>query len=329
MSNPWQLCIAPMLDWTDRHYRCFMRQITPHARLYTEMVTTGALLHGNAERFLRHDPAEQPLAIQLGGSDPQALADCAILAEQQGYAEINLNVGCPSDRVQAGRFGACLMAEPDLVARCVAAMQAVVSIPVTVKTRIGIDEQESYALFKYFIETVAAAGCHVFIIHARKAWLQGLSPKQNRDVPPLNYPWVYQLKQERPDLCMVINGGIQTLAAVKEHLTHVDGVMLGRIAYHEPYLFASLEHALFQYSSPSRQAVMQALIPYIQQQLATGARLNNITRHLLNLFNGQPGAKAWRRYLSQHAHLAGADAGVVQQALAMMDQNTCDLALSR
>ncbi len=315
---PRRLCVAPMLDWTDRHCRYFLRLISNHSWLYTEMITTGAILHGDRARLLDFYTGEQPVALQLGGSDPEELARCARIGEEWGYAEINLNVGCPSDRVQSGRFGACLMAEPALVAEGVAAMRAAVTIPVTVKSRIGIDHQEHYEEFAAFVEPVAAAGCQTFIVHARKAWLKGLSPKENRDIPPLQYDWVYRLKQEHPELEVLINGGIRSLAEAESHLCHVDGVMLGREVYHNPYLLADVDRRFYgdDHAVPDRAAIVEAMLPYIEQQLEQGRYLKNITRHMLGLFQGVPGAKAWRRYLSEHAHLPGADVAVVEEALA-------------
>ncbi|CAG9000411.1 MAG: tRNA-dihydrouridine(20/20a) synthase [Candidatus Celerinatantimonas neptuna] len=307
--------VAPMLDWTDRHCRYFHRLISPHVELYTEMVTTGAILQGRGD-YLQFNEAEHPVVLQLGGSDPQALAQCALIAQQRGYDAINLNVGCPSDRVQNGRFGACLMAEPQLVSDCVKAMQDQVSIPVTVKTRIGIDEQESYGFLTTFIETVAATGCVDFIVHARKAWLQGLSPKQNRDIPELNYPRVYQLKCDYPHLNIAINGGIQSVDEALTHLEHVDGVMVGRSAYHNPYLLAQAERRIFAAPTVrSREQVVVDMIPYIEYHLADGGRLQQISRHMLGLFQGLPGARQWRRYLSENAHRSGAGVEVLMAAL--------------
>lgn len=317
-----RFCVAPMLDWTDRHERYFLRLISRHAVLYTEMVTTGALLHGDSHRFLRHHPAERPLALQLGGSDPGEMTACARLGEAAGFDEININVGCPSDRVQSGRFGACLMAEPQRVADCVAAMRAAVSVPVTVKTRIGIDHRDSYEALLEFVTTVAQAGCRSFIVHARKAWLQGLSPKENREVPPLHYDRVYRLKQDLPGLEIVINGGIKTLEAAERHLQQVDGVMMGREAYQNPYVLAEVDRRLYgdPHPVPTREEVVQALIPYIERELAEGVYLSRITRHILGLFQGQPGARAWRRHLSEHAHRPGAGVEVLTQALAAMQR---------
>ena len=300
-SHP--ISIAPMIDWTDRHYRYFMRLMTLHTRLYTEMITTGALLHGDAARFLAYHPDEHPLVLQLGGCDPLALAACAKMAADYGYSEVNLNVGCPSDRVQSGKFGACLMAEPNLVAECVSAMQAACALPISVKTRLGIDEQESEAFLHTFVETVAKAGCQEFIIHARKAWLKGLSPKENREIPPLCYERVYQLKQIFPKLTIIINGGITDLTQAQQQLTQVDGVMMGRAAYHQPYLFSDVDHLFYGSKEDvlSRHQVMEKLLPYIDEELTRGARLHHITRHILNLFNGEPGARFWRRSLTAAA----------------------------
>lgn len=307
--------IAPMLDWTDRHYRYFARLMSANALLYTEMVTTGAILHGRGD-YLAYNQEEHPLALQLGGSNPAELARCAKLAAERGYDEVNLNVGCPSDRVQNGRFGACLMAEPELVAECVDAMKQVVDIPVTVKTRIGIDEQDSYEFLTHFIDTVMAKGCAEFIIHARKAWLQGLSPKENREIPPLDYDRVYQLKRDYPTLNISINGGITSLEQAKTHLQHLDGVMVGREAYQNPYILAQVDQLLCgsQKAVMSREAVIETMLPYIEAHLQAGGRLNHITRHMIGLFQGLPGARAWRRYLSENAHKNGAGIEVVKQA---------------
>lgn len=307
-----------MLDWTDRHDRFFLRLISRRALLYTEMVTTGALLHGDAARHLGFDAAEQPLALQLGGSDPDALARCAEMAQAWGYDEVNLNCGCPSDRVQSGRFGACLMAEPALVGRAVAAMRRAVDIPVTVKHRIGIDDQEDEPSLRRFITTVAdLGGCTTFIIHARKAWLKGLSPKENREVPPLRYELVYRMKQELPELEIILNGGIRSLADAQTHLAHVDGVMMGREAYQNPYILAAVDRMFFDDPTPppSREQVIEALLPYVTEQLARGVYLGNITRHILGLFQGCRGARHWRRTLSENAHRAGAGVEVIRAAL--------------
>jgi len=305
-----------MMDWTDRHCRFFHRLLSPHALLYTEMVTAPAVLHGDRARLLGFDPAEHPVALQLGGSDPGELSAAARVGESQGYDEINLNVGCPSDRVQSGRFGACLMREPALVADCIAAMRAAVSIPVTVKCRLGVDQQDEYEDLERFVEIVRATGCNVFAVHARKAWLEGLSPKENREIPPLNYARVYRLKRDFPELTIIINGGIAGVADVHEHLLHVDGVMLGRTAYHEPYRLAEIEHEIFGTPLPDRDAVLAALKPYIDAHLARGDRLQHITRHILGLYQGLPGARAYRRMLSERAHHADAGYEVVQQAIA-------------
>ncbi len=309
--------IAPMLDWTDRHCRYFHRQLTSQTLLYTEMVTTGAIIHGKGD-YLAYSQAEHPVALQLGGSDPAALAQCAQLAEARGYDEINLNVGCPSDRVQNGRFGACLMGEAALVAECIRAMRDVVSIPVTVKTRIGIDEQDSYQFLCDFIGTVARdGGCQSFTLHARKAWLSGLSPKENREIPPLDYPRVYQIKQDFPHLNIGINGGVKSLDEAVEHLKYVDGVMMGREAYQNPGILAQVDQRIYGQScaQPDPVEVVRAMYPYIEAELSQGTYLGHITRHMLGLFQGIPGARQWRRYLSENAHKPGADVSVLEQAL--------------
>ena len=304
------------MDWSDRHCRFFWRQISRQALLYTEMVTCGALIHGDRERFLDFNPEEHPVALQLGGSNASELAQCALLAQQWGYDEVNLNVGCPSDRVQSGRFGACLMAEPELVRDCLAAMVAACDIPVTIKHRTGIDHQDSYEELVQFIDTVAESGVRSFIIHARKAWLHGLSPKQNRDLPPLQYDWVYRLKQHFPALEIIINGGIESIAESQVHLAHVDGVMLGRAAYHRPWCLAQVDPLLFQQPAPSQSEieVVERMLPYIETELSRGGRLNHITRHMLGLFQGAPGARAYRRHLSEHATEPGAGPEVLVQA---------------
>ncbi len=310
-----------MMDWTDRHCRFFHRQLSKHARLYTEMVTTGALLHGSVQRHLKFDRAEHPIALQLGGSEPDALAECAEMGERFGYDEINLNCGCPSDRVQIGRFGACLMREPDRVAECVSAMQKSVSVPVTVKTRIGVDNSEDYTFLKRFVEIVASSGCDTFIIHARKAWLKGLSPKENREIPPLCYEQVYRLKQDFPGLTVIINGGIRSLDESDAHLRQVDGVMLGREAYENPFLLSQVDQRLFGATAHeiSRQEILRKLLPYLETELARGTPLAAMTRHILGLFHGQSGGRAFRRHLSQNTHKTGAGIEVVQQALAQID----------
>lgn len=292
-----------MMAWTDRHCRVFHRQLSARARLYTEMVTADAVIRGDRERLIGFSPTEHPVALQLGGSDPVKLADAAAIGADFGYAEINLNIGCPSDRVQEGRFGACLMADPDLVARCVAAMRARVVVSVTVKCRIGIDDQDSEHDFQRFIDTVAAAGCGTFIVHARKAWLSGLSPKENREIPPLDYERVYRLKATRPDLTIVLNGGIANLDEVERHLGHVDGVMLGRAAYQTPYLLAEVDRRFFGSLEPpiARALAILRLAPYVAEALANGARLNSITRHILGLYHGRPRGKMFRRLLSESA----------------------------
>lgn len=310
--------VAPMLDWTDRHCRYFHRQLSEHALLYTEMVTTGAIIHGKAD-YLAYNEQEHPIALQLGGSNPADLAHCAKLAAERGYDEVNLNVGCPSDRVQNGRFGACLMAEPELVAQCVSAMKEVADIPITVKTRIGIDEQDSYEFLTDFVRIVSEkGGCEQFTIHARKAWLSGLSPKENREIPPLDYPRVYQLKKDFSHLSMAINGGIKSLDESLEHLAHLDGVMIGREAYQSPYLLAQVDQLLFGADKPvkKRRDIVESMYPYIEQQLSQGAYLGHITRHMLGLFQSMPGARQWRRYISENAHKAGAGIEVVETALA-------------
>src|SRR6516162_3905061 len=306
-----------MMEWTDRHCRFFHRLLTRRARLYTEMLTTGAVLRGDRGRLLRYDPTEHPLALQVGGADPRALAQSAKIAAERGFDEINLNVGCPSDRVQEGRFGACLMAEPDRVADAVTAMKLRVDVPVTVKCRIGIDDQDSEIDLERFLGPVARAGCCTFIVHARKAWLQGLSPKQNREVPPLDYRRVYCLKAAHPELEIVLNGGIGSLAQAQSHLAHVDGVALGRAAYQNPYLLADVDPCLFAATGapPSRREVLEALVPYAQRHLRAGGRLNNVTRHILGLYHGRPRARAFRRYLSERAPAEGVDTHVLREAI--------------
>ncbi|MFO1505535.1 MAG: tRNA dihydrouridine(20/20a) synthase DusA [Lysobacterales bacterium] len=324
-AAPWRLCVAPMMEWTDRHCRYFHRLLAPHARLYTEMVTSAAVVHGDRGHLLGHDASEHPLAVQLGGSSPAELATAARLAADLGCDEVNLNVGCPSDRVQSGRFGACLMREPALVAECVAAMRRALesaghAIPVTVKCRLGVDEQDEETALETLVATVAAAGCGVFVVHARKAWLAGLSPKQNREVPPLNHARVQRLKRDHPELVVIVNGGITTLDDALAQLRAVDGVMLGRTAYHDPWRLAEIEHALFGMPLPERAAVLDRLRPYVEAQLARGVRLAQITRHILGLYQGLPGARAWRRVLSAESHAAGAGWDVVARAEAARRQ---------
>ena len=306
-----------MMDWTDRHCRFFLRLIAPRVLLYTEMVTTGAILFGDRERFLCFDPAEHPVALQLGGADPDQLARCAELGAARGYDEINLNVGCPSDRVQNARFGACLMAEPELVAACVRAMRAAAPVPVTVKTRIGIDQQDSYEFLCRFVAAIADAGCRTVILHARKAWLSGLSPKENREVPPLRYDVVHRIKADFPELEVIANGGIRTLEQARAQLAAVDGVMIGREAYQNPYVLAAWQQALLGSADPApdRFEIVWRLLPYIEREVAAGTPLRAITRHILGLFNGLPGARAWRRHLSEAAHRPGAGPQVVLDAM--------------
>ncbi len=310
--------VAPMMDWTDRHCRMFHRQLTQRALLYTEMVTALAIRHGDRQRLLGFDPKEQPVALQIGGSDPALLAEAAKWGEDFGYREINLNVGCPSDRVQTGRFGACLMAEPELVRDCVGAMRQSVKVPVTVKCRIGIDDQDAEADFTRFIATVAQSGCSTFIVHARKAWLKGLSPKENREIPPLDYDRVYRLKEARPDLTIIINGGIATLDDAEAHLAHVDGVMLGRAAYHTPWLLADVDRRIFGAEATVRSPLdaVECMKPYIVAELSRGVWLQHITRHMLGLFHGMPGGRLWRRVLSEEATRPGAGWTVVERAAA-------------
>jgi tRNA-dihydrouridine synthase A len=319
----YRFSVAPMMDWTDRHCRVFHRILSQHALLYTEMLTTGAIIHGNRARLLGYSPVEHPVALQLGGSNPTDLATAAKIGEDFGYNEINLNVGCPSDRVQDGRFGACLMAEPALVGQCVAAMKAAVSIPVTVKCRIGIDDQNPEESLATLANAVVAAGVDGLIVHARKAWLQGLSPKENRDVPPLDYPLVYRLKASLPNLPIAINGGIVHIQDVRDHLAHVDGVMLGRAAYQEPWRLLDVDTDIFE-DCAAKQTMMQALarfIPYVEEQIAEGVRLHSMTRHLVGAFHGVPGARAFRRFLAENATRPGADASVLSQAMALVPEN--------
>ena len=309
-----------MMDWTDRHCRVFHRGLTRHALLYTEMITAAAIRHGNRQRLLGFSEVEHPVALQVGGADPDDMALAAEQAEAFGYDEVNINVGCPSDRVQSGRFGACLMAEPETVAASVAAMGRACGLPVTVKTRTGIDDRDSYEELRGFVETVAAQGCATFIIHARKAWLSGLSPKQNREIPPLDYDRVYRLKQDFPALEIVLNGGVQSLDEAEAHLDRVDGVMLGRAAYQNPAILAETDRRFFDPTAPApeRDDVVEALLPYVEARLAAGTPLMAMTRHILGLYQGLPGAKIWRRHLSENAHKTGASAAVIADALAQV-----------
>jgi len=319
------LSIAPMMEYTDRHDRYFLRLLSKHTWLYTEMLTSNTLIHGDAERFLQYNDSEHPLALQLGGSDPKDLAICSKMANDFGYDEINLNVGCPSDRVKSGRFGASLMANPQLVARCVEAMQSNSSVPVTVKCRLGIDDLDKYEDLKTFIQIVARGGCQIFIIHARKAWLQGLSPKENRDVPPLNYETVYCIKREFPELEIIINGGLKTLEDAKKQLDFVDGAMIGREAYHNPYILVKADQLIYGDNNellPSRKKILEQYLPYVEQQLTKGVNLTQISRHLLGLFQGLPGAKAWRRHISENAYKDGAGIEVIEQAQRLVSEET-------
>lgn len=307
-----------MMAWTDRHFRAFARCITRDAVLYTEMVTTGALLHGDHRRFLAHSPAEYPVAYQLGGSDPDDMARAAAMAAAAGFQEINMNVGCPSDRVQSGRFGACLMTEPARVADCVRAMREAVTVPVTVKSRIGVDDHDSYELLLEFIDTIAAAGCDRFVVHARKAWLTGLSPKQNREVPPLRHDVVLRLKHDRPALAVELNGGLANAEAIRDAFTRFDGAMIGRAAYHDPYLLDAVDPMVsgMAPASVDRHAAVLGYLPYVERELSLGVPLGRLIRPLLGLFQGRPGARVWRRRLSEQAHRAGAGVDVVSGALA-------------
>jgi tRNA-dihydrouridine synthase A len=317
-----RLSVAPMMDWTDRHCRVFHRLLAPNARLYTEMVHAQAVIHGDRERLLGFDPVEHPVALQLGGSDPAHLAQATRIGADWGYDEVNLNVGCPSDRVQAGRFGACLMKEPALVADCVAAMAAATTVPVTVKCRLGVDEMEDYDVFRHFVDTVADAGCGLFVVHARKAWLQGLSPKENREIPPLRYDWVHRLKRERPELRVLINGGLATVEDAVAQLDVLDGVMIGRAAYHEPYRLHLMDRAMFAPESAPlpRAELLRALRPYVEQCRSRGIAVKHLTRHLLGLFHGQPGGRAFRQVLSEGAPRADAGWDLIERALAVTER---------
>lgn len=313
---------APMMEWSDTHCRSFWRLLTKETVLYSEMVTTGAIIHGDRNRLLDFNAGEQPLALQLGGSDPKALAECARIAEDWGYNEVNLNCGCPSDRVQNNMIGACLMAEPKLVAECISAMQKAVSIPVTIKHRIGIDDMEDYAGMLNFVRTVADTGCKTFIVHARKAWLKGLSPKENREIPPLQYDKVAQLKKDHPELEIIINGGITTLEQSINLLNDVDGVMLGREIYHNPYLLAEVDQRIYGIDKPvvTREQVIEGFIAYAEEQLSKGIRLSYMTRHMLGLYQGQPGARKFRRVISEQAHKPNAGIDVIKAALSTLNE---------
>src|SRR6202163_877486 len=317
----YRFSVAPMMDWTDRHCRVFHRLMTRRARLYTEMLTTGAIIHGDRARLLGFDASEHPVALQLGGSGRQDLAIAAKIGVDFGYDEINLNVGCPSDRVKDGRFGACLMAEPALVADCVQAMKRAVGIPVTVKCRIGIDDQDPELALDALARSVVAAGADALIVHARKAWLNGLSPKENRDVPPLDYNRVYRLKASMPDVPIIINGGMASLGEARQHLLHVDGVMLGRAAYQEPWRLLTADPELFGEAAPhaTRKDVFEAMMPYIEAELARGTRLHSITRHFVGAFHGVPGARAFRRHLAENGVKTGAGVNVLRDAIALVD----------
>lgn len=321
MPYPHRISVAPMMGYTDSHLRYLFRLITRQTLLYTEMLVCDAILKGDCERLLAYHPAEHPLSLQVGGNEPKKLEQCAIVAEKLGYDEINFNAGCPSDRVQQGRFGACLMKEPELVRDCLLAMQQSVKIPVTLKTRIGVDELDNYKDLTHFIQSIMTSGCQTIILHARKAWLSGLSPKENRTIPPLRHEFVYQLKKDFPDLTIILNGGLKTVADIEQVITKVDGVMIGRQACSHPYLFAEIDRLFYQdiYAVPSRQAVILHMIPYIKEQLAKGVRLNSIARHLLGLFYGTKHAKQWRRYLSEHMHKPDAGSEVILGALEGMN----------
>lgn len=320
MSLP-EISIAPMMGWTDRHARFFLRLLSKHVLLYTEMVTTGAILHGPRDALLKYNVEEHPLAVQLGGSDPAELSSCAKIVEDYAYDEINLNVGCPSDRVQSGRFGACLMATPELVADCVEQMMSSVRIPVTVKCRIGIDDMEDYESFNAFIQIVKKSGCNTFIVHARKAWLQGLSPKQNRDVPPLRYDYVHRIKRENPELKIIINGGITTLDTVQQQLEFVDGVMLGREAYHNPYILTEIEKQVFFVENIlSREEVITQWADYVDREISKGENLKSVSRHVLGLYHGRPGARLWRRYLSENMHKSTSGSALFVSAAKYLEQ---------
>jgi tRNA-dihydrouridine synthase A len=315
-----RLSVAPMMEWTDTHCRNFHRLLAPRARLYTEMVHANAVIHGDRTKLLAKDASQHPVALQLGGSEPALLAQAARIGAEHGFDEINLNCGCPSDRVQAGRFGACLMREPTLVAACMAAMiDAAPSTPITVKCRLGVDDDHEWERFLGFVDTIAEAGCRLFVVHARNAWLKGLSPKENREVPPLRYDWAYRLKRERPQLQVIVNGGIADFAEASAHLDHADGAMLGRAAYHDPYLLHRLDAAWFDVDTRSRGELLRAWQPYVETQLARGVGLKHMTRHILGLFHAERGGRAFRQILSEGAHRPGADWSLIEQALSMTD----------
>lgn len=323
MNKTPHVSVAPMMDWTDRHCRYFHRLLSPHVRLYTEMVTTGALIHGDAERHLRFSDEEHEIALQLGGSEPDDLAECARMAQDYGYDEINLNCGCPSERVQKGAFGACLMAEPDTVARCVEAMAAAVNIPVTVKCRIGIDDCDPALFLRTFVNTVSSAGCTMFIIHARKAWLKGLSPRENREIPPLDYALPAAIRAERPDLRIIVNGGVRTVAETTSHLTTFDGVMIGREAYQNPGLLLDIERDIFGSSPIMPEDAVRRMIPYIEKQMLDyGTPMKSITRHMIGLFHGLRGSRGWRRALSAIPHQDGARPAFLEDAMASVLRET-------
>ena len=309
VTNHWKFSIAPMMGRSDRHCRYFWRLLSSEARLYTEMITTGALIHGNSARLLKRNASDQPISLQLGGSNPKDLAKCSKLAEQKGFDEVNLNCGCPSNRVQSGEFGASLMLRPDRVVDCIDSMRTACSIPVTIKHRLGVDDMDSYEELENFVGLVSSAGCEVFIIHARKAWLSGLSPRENREIPPLNYPWIYRLKKEFPSLTIVLNGGITSMSEINTHLTHIDGVMLGRKAYEDPWFLAKVDSLLFKKTSSTktRIEIIEKMIPYIKEEVSSGEKLNHITRHLVGLYKGEPGGRKFRRYLADYAHSKDAD----------------------
>lgn len=321
MQASHRLSLAPMMDRTDRHFRYFVRLISSKILLYSEMITTGALIHGDRKRYLQYDPIEHPVALQLGGSNPNDLKTCSKMIEDEGYDEINLNVGCPSDRVQANKFGACLMFEPELVAECIHEMQSAVSIPVTVKCRTGVDDKDNYEDLYNFIETVSKAPCNTFIIHARKAWLSGLSPKENREIPPLNYQTVHQIKHDFPNLNIQINGGFNELSEVIEQLKHVDGVMIGRAIYHNPYMLAAADSLIYktETQAKTRTEIMEQMMIYIEQELHSGTKLSNITRHILGLYHNQPHSRLFRRYLAENAYREDADTAVLKTALGFVE----------